>query len=206
MSTNFEDEKQKDQWYFEVCEKIAARSKCLSRHVAAILVRDGVIIAQGYNGPPRGAPHCNDRYKIDPVLRENMKNLGKDPDDPQYYKTCPRYVLGFKSGQGLDWCVAGHGERNALINAAMQGMSTKGARMYMNCAVPCTPCLVEIINAGVIEMIVTKIEYYDISAEYLVKNSKIKLRIYKHFCKHENTIGSYCKDCDSEIPGLIETV
>ena len=76
-------------------------------------------------------------------------------------------------------CVAGHAERNALINAARQGVATKGAKLYMNCGIPCTPCLVEIINAGIEEIIVTKLTYYDESAEYLVNNSKLKVRTYE---------------------------
>ena len=94
--------------------------------------------------------------------------------------TCPRYILGYKSGQGLDLCVAGHADRNALINAARFGIETKGCKLYMDCGVPCTPCLVEIINAGVEEIIVTKMFYYDMSAEYVLKNSPLKYRVYDH--------------------------
>ena len=96
---------------------------------------------------------------------------------------CPRYVpeLGFKSGEGLEWCVAGHAERNAMINAARLGLfALKGCKMYMTCGVPCTPCMVEIINAGISELIVTQIEdaFYDQSSMYLLKESKIPIRTY----------------------------
>jgi deoxycytidylate deaminase len=50
----------------------------------------------------------------------------------------------------------------------------------MDCGIPCSPCLVEIINAGIEEIIVTKLEYYDLSAEYLLKESGLKYRIYEH--------------------------
>ena len=85
-----------------------------------------------------------------------------------------------KSGEGLEWCVAGHAERNALINAARFGIETKGTTMYMDCGTPCTPCLVEIINAGIEEIVITKEHYYDQSAEYLLKESGLKWRIYSH--------------------------
>ena len=109
-----------------------------------------------------------------------MTRDGTTPDERDVETKCPRYMLRFKSGEGLEWCVSGHAERNSLINAARMGIATKGAKMYMNCGIPCTPCLVEIVNSGIEEIIVTKVEYYDISAEYLLKNSNLKYRIYDH--------------------------
>jgi dCMP deaminase len=170
-----------DQWYHEICIIVAKKSQCLSRHVGAILVRDKAVISQGYNGPPRGVPHCWERFSIDPDLQELLTRDGKTPDEKEIENTCPRYISGFKSGEGLEWCVAGHGERNVLINAARLGIATKGAKMYMDCGIPCTPCLVEIINAGIEEIIVTKWEFYDKSAKYLlINNVSLKCRIYDH--------------------------
>jgi dCMP deaminase len=42
-----------------------------------------------------------------------------------------------------------HAERNAIINAARIGVSTKGTTMYLTCGVPCCDCTRAIINAGV---------------------------------------------------------
>ena len=170
-----------DEWYYNMCEEVANKSKCLSRHIGAILVIDKTMVNQGYNGPPRGVPHCWDRYKIDPALRMMLREKGVDPDDSKHHTKCPRQTAGFKSGEGLEWCVAGHGERNALINAAREGIKTKGAKLYMNCQIPCIPCLVEIINAGIEEIIVTGLNVYDISAQYLLNNSNLKVRVYDHF-------------------------
>jgi len=169
-----------DEYYFNVCKQVARNSKCLSRRIGAILVRDKSIISTGYNGPPRGFPHCNKRYLIDPELRKAMRKISKNPDDVEYHDICPRYVLGAKSGEMLDWCVAGHAERSSLIEAARTGTKTKGATMYMNCSVPCTPCLIEIINAGIKEIVVIDELYYDISAKYIIDNSTLKMRIYNY--------------------------
>lgn len=97
-----------DQWYHEICMVVAKKSQCLSRKIGAVLVRDKSIISTGYNGPPRGIPHCNERYIIDPVIRELIKSKGKDPDNPKYHNICPRNVAGFKSGEGLDYCLHGN--------------------------------------------------------------------------------------------------
>lgn len=168
-----------DKYFFDVCNVVASNSKCFSRKVGAIVVRDKSIISTGYNGPPRGVPDCYERIarKLDAKLYEELTK--KYGENIPFTGVCPRKLLGFKSGEGLEWCVAGHGERNALINAAREGISTKNAIMYMNCNVPCSPCLVEIINAGISEMVVTKMEYYEnVSSEYLIKESGLKVRTY----------------------------
>ena len=169
-----------DEYYYNLCETVASNTKCLSRSIGTVLVRDKSVIATGYNGPPRGVPHCGERFLIDLKLRHFLKSMDINPDDPAIHETCPRYVAGFKSGEGLEWCVAGHGERNAIVNAAREGVSTKGTTLYMNCGVPCTPCMVEIINAGIKEIVITKISTYDVSSYYLLENSNVKYRVYDH--------------------------
>ncbi|MDX1699413.1 MAG: deaminase [Melioribacteraceae bacterium] len=181
-----------DEWYHLICTDIAKKSQCLSRKIGAILVRDKAIIAQGYNGPPRGVKTCDERWLTDSSMRKKAGFDERKMDESQYVHElelkCPRYVpeMGFKSGEGLEWCVAGHAERNAIINAARMGISTNWATMYMDCGVPCTPCLVEIINSGIREIVVTSFQTYDQSAEYLLLESELNVRMYKHLCQHEN--------------------
>ena len=45
------------QMFAEILEVVAKRSTCIKPN-AAILVKDGRIISMGYNGSPKGAPHC----------------------------------------------------------------------------------------------------------------------------------------------------
>lgn len=45
-----------------------------------------------------------------------------------------------------------HAETNAIINCARIGVSTKGAKMYMSCGMPCSDCARNIINAGIVEI------------------------------------------------------
>lgn len=185
-----------DEYYHRMCKDAASNSKCLSRTVGAILVQDKSIVSTGYNGPPRGVPHCDERYYIDSNLRKVLIEKDIDPDDVSNHTICPRYVLGFKSGEGLEWCIAGHAERNCLINAAREATRTKGATIYMDCGIPCTPCLVEVINAGVVEVVVTKKSYYDLMSKYLVGNSNLKVRVYQHLCEHKaQKVGEICQDC-----------
>lgn len=177
----------RDEWFHGLCMEVAKASQCLSRKIGSVLVRDNSIISTGYNGPPRGVRTCDERWL---VVHDSMRKAVEFPvidENSDFYKDhlegkCPRYVpeFGFKSGEGLEWCVAGHAERNSLINAARFGITTKGTTMYMDCGTPCTPCMVEIINAGVEEIVITREHYYDQSAEYLLKESGLKWRIYDH--------------------------
>jgi len=166
-----------DEYWYNVAKTIGRNSKCLSRKIGAVLVRDKSIVSSGYNGPPRGISTCDKRWFED---SEFMNKYKKEFDKigGAVEGICPRRVIGFKSGEGLDICVAGHAERNSLINAAREGISTKETTMYMTCGVPCSPCLVEIINAGVEELVVTGFGYYDESAAYLAQQSNIKIRIF----------------------------
>lgn len=46
-----------------------------------------------------------------------------------------------------------HAETNAIINAALNGTSTKNSTMYMSCGVPCPDCARNIVNAGIIHIV-----------------------------------------------------
>jgi len=48
-----------------------------------------------------------------------------------------------------------HAESNAVANAAMVGIPLKGCRMYTN-GIPCNDCAWEVINSGLVEVIVDK--------------------------------------------------
>lgn len=164
-----------DDYFYNVCRQVARHSKCLSRRIGSVLVYDKAIISTGYNGPPRGVPRCDLRWKLD---EEFSKKYSEKIGDQSVKGRCPRHVIGFKSGEGLEVCPAGHAERNALINAARKGIATKGSLLYMTCGIPCSPCLVEIINAGVEEIIVTSLMIYDESAMYLIKQSNLRVRLF----------------------------
>jgi len=129
-----------DEWYHKLCTVVAKKSQCLSRKIGAILVKDKAVVCQGYNGPPRGVRTCDERWL---VVHDNMRKAAFGNEFEEYSNyinetqielkhkkdlegKCPRYVpeFGFKSGEGLEWCVAGHAERNALINAARAGIAS----------------------------------------------------------------------------------
>jgi len=124
-----------DKYFHAICCAVALKSPCQSRQIGAILVRDKSIVATGYNGPPRGIPHCG--------------------------SICPRKAAGYKSGEGLHLCPAAHAETNCIVNAARLGVSTLNTTLYMNCITPCRECMKLLINAGVAEIVVDELTQYD---------------------------------------------
>ena len=178
-------EVQWDHWFYNMCLAVGANSKCFSRKIGAVLVRDRSVIGTGYNGPPRKIPHCDRRYKMDTDLRAELKSMDINPDSPQIKQMCPRHVMGQKSGEGLQWCIAGHAERNAINNSARAGISTKDCILYMDCGIPCVQCLSSIINAGISEIVITKILFYDSASKYVLENSNLKYRLFSHLLPGE---------------------
>jgi dCMP deaminase len=144
-----------DDYFLRIAREVASNSKCYSRKIGAVLVKDKAIIASGYNGPPRGMHPC--RYT----------NAFGD----LWIDGCPRKEQGFASGEGLHLCPAAHAERNALIQAARTGVSTKGTTLYCYCEQVCKDCAAEIVNAGVERLVYLDggVPYDDLAGKILAE-------------------------------------
>jgi len=142
-----------DKYFLDLCGTVSSNSKCLSRQIGAILVQDRIVVTTGYNGPPRGVPHCKE--------------------------VCPRTALEYQSGEGLFLCPGAHAEKNCIASAARLGVSTLGTTLYLNTGVPCKDCMAMLINAGVVEVVCTELTYYDTLTQWMVEHSGIKVRTFK---------------------------
>jgi len=166
-----------DQYFYNICNAVGSKSRCHSRQIGAVLVRDNSIIATGYNGPARGVPHCgSERMKVDGYLRQKVGFISDQ-------NMCPRKALGYASGEGINLCTAAHAEQNCIANAARMGVEVKGATLYMNDQIPCKVCLVVLINAGVHKIVVTKLEHYSEEGkvgELIVNNTYLKDNIREY--------------------------
>lgn len=166
------NQKEWDKYFLRIAREVSKNSKCLSRKIGAVLVKDKNIISTGYNGPAKGVKHCNER-NMD--FYANLDKRGYVINE--YLINCPRKVLGYKSGEGLHLCQAGHAERNALIQAAKHGISTKDATLYCYCGQICKECVIEIINADVKELVyLAGSDVYDKYAGTLLEESGITIR------------------------------
>jgi len=174
-----------DKYFLRIAREVATHSKCLSRKIGAVLVRDNSIISTGYNGPSRGVKHCNERNLSFYLRLDNNKSILSPTHGIDKLKNdlilpvCPRKYLEYKSGQGLHLCQAGHAERNALIQAARNGISTLNTTLYCWCPLPCKDCAIEIINAGVDTLVFLEGVEYDKYSKVILEESGINIKKYK---------------------------
>jgi dCMP deaminase len=49
-----------DEYFMNIAREVATRSTCDRKFVGAVIVRDKIILATGYNGSIRGLPHCDE--------------------------------------------------------------------------------------------------------------------------------------------------
>ena len=169
-----------DVYFHKICEIVASKSSCLSRHIGAILVKDNIVIATGYNGSARGVPSCgHERFMSDDALQKEFSSFIHDIKRELIATTCPRQLLNYKSGEGLHLCPAEHAERNCIASAARVGISVKGTTLYMNCVLPCKNCITLLINAGIDEIVVEDVTHYDKYSEFIYKHCMIKLRKFE---------------------------
>lgn len=142
-----------DEYFMEITDLVATRATCLRRKVGAILVKDRRILATGYNGPPKGVPHCDE--------------LGG----------CLREKLGIPSGERQELSRAVHAEQNAIIQAAKMGTNIDGATLYVTNH-PCFICAKMLINAGV-KKIIYKEGYPDEYSKEILREANVEFVKFK---------------------------
>ena len=137
----------------ELADIAAKRSTCLRHQVGAVLVRDRRVLSTGYNGAPQGMAHCLD--------------IG-----------CMRDKMQISSGEHAELCRAAHAEQNAVVQAALGGVSPQGAELFVT-LFPCVICTKILINAGI-----TRITYREgypdkLSAELLNETGITLIQVAK---------------------------
>lgn len=167
-------------YFMRIAREVAKNSRCLSRKIGVVVVRDNSILSTGYNGPPRGVPHCETRASSDEHIKTLYDRLAHDKQQFVMDPTkCPRQNLGYASGEGLSICPATHAEVNAIANAAKEGIRLQYATMLMTCGVPCRNCLATIVNAGISTIIVSSLDLYDRTSDWILSTSDLNLRLYE---------------------------
>jgi dCMP deaminase len=113
-----------DQYFLTITRQVAERSTCPRAKVGAVIVRDKNILATGYNGAPAGLPHCTD---VGCLVYQSRTPTGEIEEN------CYRTI---------------HAEINAIAQAAKNGVSIRGADIYVT-HTPCIHCLKVLINTGI---------------------------------------------------------
>ena len=136
-----------DEIFMELAYVWSKRSTCLRRHVGAVIAKDKQQLTAGYNGAPKGIPHCAEQGG------------------------CLREKLHIPSGTRHELCRGTHAEQNAITQAAKFGIDISGGTLYCN-ASPCVICTKMIINAGITRVVFDS-EYNDPLAKEILGQQKI---------------------------------
>ena len=143
----------KDDAFLRVADTISLMATCDRGYSGCVIVRDNRILTTGYVGSPPGMPHCDD------VGHELVTITGADGNSSQH---CIRTI---------------HAEQNAILQAAIVGISIKGADLYCRMT-PCRTCAMFIIACGIKKVVCEKRYRAGAWTEKHLKEAGIEL-IYK---------------------------
>jgi len=147
-----------DKSYLDIAEVWAKNSRARRAKVGAIIVKDNMIISDGFNGTPSGFE--NDCEEVVGCKRYSEMTEGRMcakeytttlPEGPykgiKYFHfpcdciNCPDAILKTK-----DYVL--HAEANAITKLAKSNNSSVGATLYVTMS-PCVECAKLIIQAGI---------------------------------------------------------
>ena len=112
--------------FLNIADNISKFSKCASKKVGCVIVKNKRIISSGCNGTPPEAVNCNELFDF------------KRMNEPEYR------ALHHKFSESME-C---HAEENAILIAARHGISIENSIFYVSMK-PCERCLKMIAALGV---------------------------------------------------------
>ena len=141
-----------DNNFINIAKEIATASKCVSKQVGAVIVKDGRILSTGYNGTPAGYTNCKDHW------------------NGEYTKEHHDWLKTYEI----------HAEMNALIWAARKGISIEDGTIYVTLE-PCSECSKNLIAAGIKEIVYNRAyEHTDSSIiSKFIKDNGVEIRQIK---------------------------
>jgi dCMP deaminase len=143
-----------DEYFLEIVKVVASRATCNRGRNGAVIAKNRRILTTGYVGSPIGLPHCDEvGHMLHDVIDENGK----------ISKHCVRTI---------------HAEQNAILQAALHGVSTEGSTIYTKFE-PCFVCAKMIINAGIKRVVCERRYHTDRLTRRIFKEAQIELVILK---------------------------
>jgi dCMP deaminase len=112
--------------FISMAAEVGRRSNCIRRAVGAVIVLEGRVIAEGWNGVSSGVKDCREAG-------------------------CLRCIDGGETGSGYESCICIHAEQHAIADAAKRGVITNDSVLYVNLR-PCLQCLVIARASGIREI------------------------------------------------------
>lgn len=151
-----------DSKYMKMAKIWATNSYSQRKKVGALIVKDNMIISDGYNGTPNGFENECETWAPCGFSCTNL--FDKDCEHCKEHKLISKpYVL--------------HAEANAILKVAKSTQSSDGATLYVTMS-PCIECAKLIIQAGISRVVYCE-EYRDVSGINLLKQAKIEVKQIK---------------------------
>jgi len=158
-------------YYMDIADRTALLSRAVRLKVGAVLVKDGRIISQSWNGTPagqdnnceyrewmpKGCLHLNDEYPYEEYSDYGYSVIGR-----YRLKTKPEVI---------------HAEANLIMKLASISESGKGATIFIT-ASPCIDCAKLIYGTGISEVFY-KDNYRDDSGIDFLKSVGITVNHYQ---------------------------
>lgn len=116
-----------DQNFINIATELAKASKCVSKQVGAVIVKDGRILSTGYNGTPAGYINCSEHWSGEYTS--------------EHHNWSKTYEI--------------HAEMNAIIWAARKGISIEDGTIYVTLE-PCSECSKNLIASGIKRIVYAK--------------------------------------------------
>tara|TARA_R100000152_G_scaffold20514_1_gene14412 strand:+ start:317 stop:793 length:477 start_codon:yes stop_codon:yes gene_type:complete len=123
-----------DYTFLEIAFNFSKLSKAIRRKVGCVIVKDGQIISNGFNGTPSGFDNSCEYLKEELDLKEGKPLREYNPCN---LTTKPEVL---------------HAESNALMKLARSTNSSVGSTMYLTCS-PCFDCAKLIIQSGITRLV-----------------------------------------------------
>jgi len=135
-----------------IARNASKNSTCKKKHLGCVLELRSGRLIPGWNGPPLPLKPC-----------ESCRRTKKD-------------------WAGHADCRALHAERKVLLVTAIGSGCTHGAILYSAMGVPCKDCMLELIEAGIQEIVVERETYYDelskeILQEWIASGGKFRVAV-----------------------------
>tara|TARA_Y100000593_G_C4223276_1_gene293020 strand:- start:247 stop:738 length:492 start_codon:yes stop_codon:yes gene_type:complete len=146
-----------DSAYLDMAARWAELSSARRKKVGCLIVKDGAIISDGYNGTPSG--FSNDCEAVKPSRGPIMVDDEGEMVEGTYELITKPEVL--------------HAESNAITKLAKSTQSSIGSTMYITIS-PCVECSKLIIQAG-IKRVVFREFYRSQEAINFLKRANIKV-------------------------------
>lgn len=160
-------QEQSDKYYIKAAQLCAKNSYAVKLQVGAIIVKDGQIMSDGFNGTPCGFENKCEILECTTNYCKYNKILAND------FKFCVNCVYSKLSTKSYVL----HAESNAILKCAKYGRPTNGSTLYITHS-PCIECAKLIIQAGIIRVIYLE-DYRKTEGIELLKKASIKVEKFE---------------------------